>query len=139
DGATAYFDLNRLADLHSEQGEVRPHLYQAPGDEPQERRMKVYRTQEMSLTDVLPVFADLGLEVTVQRPYQLDADGMDVSYIYDFGLRAQDAAVWAGDDERSEEEVAAAFEDAFSAVWSKAAESDRLNSLVLTAGLDWRD
>src|SRR5690606_24198837 len=48
-------------------------------------------------------------------------------------------SVWTGDESRTEEEVAAAFEDAFTAVWSGEAESDRLNSLVLTAGLSWRD
>ena len=93
----------------------------------------------MSLTDVLPVFAHFGLEVTVQRPYELDGEGARTSYIYDFGLRAPGPDVWSGRGGRTEEEVAAAFEDAFTAVWSGAAESDRLNALVLTAGLHWRD
>ncbi|MFX0539223.1 NAD-glutamate dehydrogenase [Ornithinimicrobium sp. Y1847] len=137
DGETGYFDLLRLGELESEGGAVRPHLYRADGDDDAERRMKVYRTEEMSLTDVLPVFADLGLEVTVQRPYELDGAG-GTSYIYDFGLRADSESVWTGQDGRSEADVAAGFEDAFTAVWSGAAESDRLNSLVLTAGLDWR-
>src|SRR5690349_196671 len=34
---------------------------------------------------------------------------------------------------------AAAFEQAFLAIWSGAAEGDSLNSLVLRAGVDWRD
>ena len=137
-GESAYFDLGRLADLHGERQSARPHLYREQGDPEEERRIKVYRREEMSLTDVLPVFAHLGLEVTVQRPYELEPDGGPMSYIYDFGLRAKDAAVWTGGEDRTEEEVAAAFEDAFSAVWGGAAESDSLNGLVLTAGLDWR-
>ncbi|QFG68030.1 NAD-glutamate dehydrogenase [Ornithinimicrobium pratense] len=138
EGEAAFFDLGRLSDLHGEERSARPHLYREDGDPDEERRMKVYRTEEMSLTDVLPVFAHFGLEVTVQRPYELDPDGGPVSYIYDFGLRAKDASVWTGGEDRTEEEVAAAFEDAFSAVWGGAAESDTLNGLVLTAGLDWR-
>ncbi len=138
DGRSAYFDIARLAELADSSASVRPHLYRAQDDDPQERRMKVYRTDEMSLTDVLPVFADLGLEVTVQRPYVLEGPKITTSYIYDFGLRAPAEDVWTGRGERTEEEVAAAFEDAFTAVWSGAAESDQLNSLVLTAGLDWR-
>ena len=137
DGRTAYLDLQRLGQLQEAGATVRPLVYRAEGDAPQERRLKVYRREEMSLTDVLPVFAHLGLEVTVQRPYELQSGG-STAHIYDFGLRARDASVWEGDEHRTEEEVAAAFEDAFTAIWGGAAESDSLNSLVLTAGLDWR-
>ncbi|GAA5161103.1 NAD-glutamate dehydrogenase [Ornithinimicrobium tianjinense] len=136
DGETAYFDMTRLADL--EHGAARPRLYRAEGDDPEERRLKAYRSEEMSLSDVLPVFSHLGLEVTVQRPYELDGAGSGRSYIYDFGLRAPSEAFWTGGEARPEAEVATAFEDAFTAIWSGAAESDSLNALVLTAGLDWR-
>ncbi|WP_130012101.1 NAD-glutamate dehydrogenase [Serinicoccus sediminis] len=140
DGEAAYLDLQRLGELHGSEASARPHVYRGPGDDPTERRLKVYRSEEMSLTHVLPVFADLGLEVTVQRPYELDGSNEDGSsdYIYDFGLRAPAESVWSGGEHRTEDEVAAAFEDAFTAVWGGAAESDTLNSLVLTAGLDWR-
>ncbi|WP_151524299.1 NAD-glutamate dehydrogenase [Serinicoccus kebangsaanensis] len=140
DGEAAYFDLQRLGELHGSAASARPHVYQAEGEAATERRLKVYRSQEMSLTHVLPVFADLGLEVTVQRPYELVGSGEDGSpdFIYDFGLRAPHESVWTGGEHRTEEEVAAAFEDAFTAVWGGASESDTLNSLVLTAGLDWR-
>jgi len=140
DGEAAYLDLQRLGELHGSDASARPHVYRAEGEAATERRLKVYRSEEMSLTHVLPVFADLGLEVTVQRPYELDGSDDDGSsdYIYDFGLRAGSESVWTGGEHRTEEEVAAAFEDAFTAVWGGAAESDTLNSLVLTAGLDWR-
>ena len=140
DGEAAYLDLQRLGELHGSDASARPHVYRAPGEAPTERRLKVYRSEEMSLTHVLPVFADLGLEVTVQRPYELDGSNDDGSpdYIYDFGLRAPSESVWSGGEHRTEDEVSAAFEDAFTAVWGGSAESDSLNSLVLTAGLDWR-
>ncbi|RIK16781.1 MAG: NAD-glutamate dehydrogenase [Acidobacteria bacterium] len=136
-GEAAYFDIGRLAALGGETTAARPHLYRDPQDGPGERRMKLYRTQPVSLTDVLPVFAHFGLEVTVQRPYEVELRS-GPAHIYDFGLRAADESRWTGDEERTEDEVAAAFEDAFVAVWRGAAESDALNSLVLTAGLDWR-
>ncbi|GAA1181450.1 NAD-glutamate dehydrogenase [Ornithinimicrobium humiphilum] len=138
-GHDAFQDIQRLAELHGPAGRTRPRLYRDELDDAAERRMKLYRGEEMSLTDVLPVFAHLGLEVTVQRPYEIDLADGTTSYVYDFGLRASSESVWTGDESRTEEEVAAAFEDAFTAVWSGEAESDRLNSLVLTAGLSWRD
>ncbi|MFK5585025.1 NAD-glutamate dehydrogenase [Serinicoccus sp. LYQ131] len=138
DGAAAYTDLLRLGELHGSRASARPHVYRATEDRPGERRLKVYRAEPMSLTHVLPVFAHLGLEVTVQRPYELQGRDGETDYIYDFALRAADEAVWSGGEHRTEEQVAAAFEDAFTAVWGGDAESDTLNSLVLTADLDWR-
>lgn len=136
-GEDAYFDLTRLAELRGQAGSARPHLYRDPEDGPGERRMKLYRNEEMSLTGVLPVFAHFGLEVTVQRPYEVQGEDW-TSHIYDFGLRATEESRWTGDGQRTVDEDVAAFEDAFIAVWGGVAESDRLNSLVLAAGLDWR-
>src|SRR5690606_2579270 len=46
--------------------------------------------------------------------------------------------VWEGDDNRTAEQVAADFEEAFAVAWSRQGESDNLNSLVLNADLNWR-
>ena len=137
DGSTAYQDISQLAQLAGDQT-PRPRLYAQPEDPAEVRRIKVYRDTEMSLSDVLPVFSHMGLEVTLQRPYRLELEDGTVNYIYDFALRAPSADLWSGDGSRPEEEVARSFEDAFTAVWSGQAESDTLNALVLSAGLDWR-
>ena len=139
DGATAYFDLGRLFELHEHpHSSVRPHLYRAAEESPVERRLKVYRSTELSLTDALPIFADFGLEVTDERPYELTIDPTRTRYIYDFGLRAQQESIWSGGPRADESATSAAFEEAFSRVWDGQVESDTLNSLVLSAGLDWR-
>ncbi len=134
----AFNDLGRLAELDSneELTELRPHLYAESGADPRERRLKLYRRDPLSLTDVLPVCADMGVEVTDERPYQLSGTA-GTAWIYDFGLRADTGEVWV--EPQSEATVAALFEEAFAAVWTRAAESDTLNSLVLTAGLTWRE
>ncbi len=134
----AFGDLGRLAELDSDKElmELRPHLYAESGADSRERRLKLYRRDALSLTDVLPVCADMGVEVTDERPYQLSGTA-GTAWIYDFGLRADTGEVWV--EPGSEAEVAALFEEAFAAVWTRAAESDTLNSLVLTAGLTWRE
>ena len=48
------------------------HSLGAPGDE---RRMKVYTEQELSLSRLLPIFTHLGVEVTDERPYTVDRAG----------------------------------------------------------------
>ncbi|GAB2598802.1 NAD-glutamate dehydrogenase [Pseudactinotalea suaedae] len=130
DPADAVGDLIRLGELSSSGRSV--HL--AAGEGPGERRFKVFSDEPLSLTRVLPVLTDLGVEVVDERPYSIASPGSgrsdDGLHIYDFGLRAR-PEIW--------DEDGAPFEEAFTAVRSGAAESDALNALVLTAGLSWRE
>ncbi|WP_420112917.1 NAD-glutamate dehydrogenase [Pseudactinotalea sp.] len=125
--ADAVGDLIRLGELASSGASV--HL--APGAGPGERRFKVYSDRPLSLTTVLPVLTDLGVEAVDERPYSITSPVHERGdlHIYDFGLRAQ-PELWDADG--------GPFEEAFAAVWSGVAESDSLNALVLTAGLSWR-
>ncbi len=131
----AVTDLKRIEALATPQS-IELNLYHEPGLAGEERRIKVYRHDPLSLTAVLPVFTHMGLEVTDERPYGLTRGGGAGVYIYDFGLRASSATVWGEGAER--EPIRARFQDAFSAVWRGDAESDGFNALVLEAGLTWR-
>ncbi len=129
--AAAVGDIARLESL----GDDRPiavHLYAPDGAEPGVRRLTVASLREYPLTQVLPVLTDLGVDVVDERPYTIRLSDGETRHVSDFGLTVADPALW-GDDVTAE-----AFEDAFRAVWSGAAESDTLNALVLRAGLPWR-
>src|SRR5215218_4158725 len=133
----AVADLRHVVGLETQDESADPamNLYQEPGRPPEERRFKLYRTQPLSLTRVLPAFSNLGVEVVDERPYQLElADGRRV-HVYDFGLRYRGAAGWW----RERAELArAVFQEAFAAVWCGHADNDGFNALVLAAGLSWR-
>jgi glutamate dehydrogenase len=108
-------------------------LYEPVGAAPEERRFKIYRTgAPVSLSAVLPVLQRLGVEVVDERPYELRRADQSRAWVYDFGLRLDPALGDLGDDARER------FQDAFAAVWTDRAENDGFNSLVLRAGLDWR-
>ncbi|NUK12569.1 NAD-glutamate dehydrogenase [Streptomyces lunaelactis] len=111
-------------------------LYEPVGAGPGERRFKIYRGgEQVSLSAVLPVLQRLGCEVVDERPYELRCSDRTTSWIYDFGLRlphAEGNGDYLADDARER------FQDAFSAVWKGEAENDGFNSLVLGAGLSWR-
>ena len=125
-------DLRHIEQL-DESGELRMSLYHLPGSPQGERRLKLYRKGGLSLTSVLPIFTNLGVEVTDERPYELE--GADESvFIYDFGLRADSEDVWTQGTDGARQR----FQDCVGAVWSGAAESDGFNRLVLSAGLNWR-
>ncbi|MGW7353519.1 NAD-glutamate dehydrogenase [Streptomyces sp. NPDC054784] len=109
-------------------------LYEPVGAGPGERRFKIYRTGEpVSLSAVLPVLQALGVEVVDERPYELRCADRSKAWIYDFGLRVPAAQRKEfGDDARDR------FQSAFAAVWTGQAENDGFNTLVFSAGLDWR-
>ena len=82
----------------------------------------------LSLSQVLPMLTSMGVEVLDERPYELD--GLDrPTFVYEFGL--QYAA-------RAARPVRGLFQDAIRAVWDGYNEIDGFNSLVLAAGLTWR-
>ena len=86
----------------------------APGD----YRFKVFRAgPPLTLSHVMPVLHDMGVEVSDERPYTLERPGAPDAWVYDFGLRMPGEAVL---DERQRR----AFEKAFAATWSGRAESD---------------
>ncbi|MFI1095068.1 NAD-glutamate dehydrogenase [Streptomyces sp. NPDC020917] len=108
-------------------------LYEPVGAAPEERRFKIYRTgAPVSLSAVLPVLQRLGVEVVDERPYELRRTDNSRAWVYDFGLRLDPSLGDLGDDARER------FQAAFAATWTDRAENDGFNSLVLRAGLDWR-
>ncbi|MFE7134986.1 NAD-glutamate dehydrogenase [Streptomyces sp. NPDC057638] len=133
----AVADLVHLEELTSSGQNFALSLYEPVGAGPGERRFKIYRTgEQVSLSAVLPVLQRLGCEVVDERPYELRCADRSLAWIYDFGLRMPhtgNGGDYVGDDARER------FQDAFAAVWTGQAENDGFNSLVLGAGLTWRE
>lgn len=104
-------------------------LYQDLDDGQGEARLKVFRIgPALSLSEVLPMLSSMGVEVVDERPYELVGLGRP-TYIYEFGLRYGKALP---DNSRE------LFQDAIRAVWDGRNEIDGFNTLVLGAGLTWR-
>ncbi len=133
---SAVADLAQLEKLTEETG-FSLSLYEPVGAAPEERRFKIYRKGEsITLSAVLPVLNRLGVEVMDERPYELRCSDRSVAWIYDFGLRMPQPKSGSGDhlgDDGRER-----FQEAFAATWTGQAENDGFNSLVLSAGLNWR-
>jgi glutamate dehydrogenase len=89
-------------------------------------RCKLYSANEVSLSDVLPTFERMGAKVVDERPYSVSPAGAPPAWIYDFGLRCPADDLDAVRDR---------FEQAFIDVWRGRLENDRLNGLVLGAGM----
>ncbi|WP_434812342.1 NAD-glutamate dehydrogenase [Microbacterium sp. bgisy189] len=107
-------------------------LYEPEKRNPQLRVLTIATSEQYPLTQVLPILTDLGVDVVYERPNTLTLPDGSTRHLSDFGLTCSETTRWA------DPAWGAAFEDAFGAAWTGAAESDRLGALVLLGRLDWR-
>lgn len=134
-------DFRRLEAL-SGADDLRMSFYDPPdpdsGRRSGERRFKMYvRGEPVTLTRVLPVLQSMGVEVVDERPYEVVPDADNRYWIYDFGLRVKTGLLGDGELPRLDA-LRERFEDGFRASWQGEVEVDRFNSLILAAGLTWR-
>ncbi|MEX0868405.1 MAG: NAD-glutamate dehydrogenase domain-containing protein, partial [Nitriliruptoraceae bacterium] len=85
------------------------------------------RGEAVELSGFIPILESLGLSVLEEVPHRV-ADGDDVRYLHDFGIRA--IGIDPADD-------SARVADAIIACWHGRLAIDGLNAVVVTAGLDW--
>jgi len=124
----AVSDLLRLENIDPADG-IGLELYQLAHAKVGEARFKVFRTGEpLSLSQVLPLFTALGVEVVDERPYGMTT-AKGPAWIYDFGLR------YSGEITDQTREL---FHEAFLACWRGWAEADGFNRLVMAGQLTWR-
>ncbi len=130
---TGVGDLKRLESLDPV-SDLGMNLYEPADAEPGEKRFKIYRSGgDISLSEILPILQRMGVEVTDERPYEIErADGR-LLWLYDFGLRRPSTS-----PDLPVLQVKGLFQEAFAAAWYGQAESDGFNALVILAGLTWR-
>lgn len=93
-------------------------------------RLRLYLTRPRSLTQILPLLHNLGLDVLDQRPYEIRRGTDRTLFLYDLGVNYP-----AGVDPAATSGLLA---DAFGAAMRGDVESDRINTLIIREGVDWR-
>jgi glutamate dehydrogenase len=104
--------------------------YRRPAEGAHLVRCQLLSPTSVSLSAVVPVFEHMGARVVDERPYQVTPSGLSPVWIYDFGLTV---------DPEGLERAGDAFADVFLGGWCGALEDDRLNGLVMAAGLTGRE
>ncbi len=97
-------------------------------------RFKIYRKDApIALSDVLPIFEDLGFKVIDEAgPHRVDLNDQ-VLVIHNFGLETRDGSSVNLSAIRDN------FHATFLKVWQGEVESDGFNALVARTGLAWRE
>ncbi|HEY2658475.1 MAG TPA: NAD-glutamate dehydrogenase [Caulobacteraceae bacterium] len=137
--AEAINDIEVLESLAADEV-VRVRAYRRPNDGPRCFRFKLYRPGGSApLADVLPILERMGLKALVEEGFPIRPAHPE--------NQGEAGLIWAHEfemnDERGEglvfEDIQAAFEAAFVAVWTGATENDAFNRLVLELGVSWRE
>jgi glutamate dehydrogenase len=129
---TAVADIRRLDELPPDGFSL--NLYRPYSAEDTGRRLKIYqRGAPLALSQILPKLQCLGVSVVDERPFTLPATNPDGQpmHVYDFGLQM---AGKPADPQRLKDR----FEGALRAIWEGRVDTDGLNALVVSAGLDWQ-
>ena len=109
-------------------------LYRPLEAGPRMLRAKLFRAgRPLMLSDVLPLFENMGVEVADERPYPIAPRGRDGVWIYDFGL------TYSGGGDLDTGGIRESFQDTFVRAWRGEVENDAYNRLVLGAALTWRE
>ncbi len=86
---SAVIDINRIEQLES-RGEPIMSLYRPLEAPTGIVRCKLFSAAGVSLSDVLPTLENMGARVVDERPYEIEPEGCDSVWIYDFGLRIRE-------------------------------------------------
>jgi len=133
----AVSDIVRLEALGADGhvgGDLAVRLHRSVELPPDSLRCRLYRAgRAIALSDVLPLLQSHGASVMDERPYSVRPHGAPRAWIYDFGLRFSENIVEHISRHRE------LLEESILATWDGRAEIDRLNELVATAGLTWRE
>ena len=129
---SALFDIKRIESLAPDR--IAISLYRPLEAADGVLRAKLFRSgTPLTLSDMLPLFENMGVQVTDERPYELRRHEGAPVWIYDFGL------VYEGAAELETDQMRERFHDAFIRAWEGQVENDGYNKLVLRVGLLWRE
>lgn len=131
----ALFDIQKI-ETALEDGRLQLDLYRPDTLDDHQMRLKIYNPGfPIVLSDVMPILDNMGLRAISELPYEIKPLGaQDPIWIHDFLLeRPSDRPTVVLN------KVKDYFEEAFSRIWYDAMESDKLNRLVLSAEMSWRD
>ncbi|EDP62852.1 NAD-glutamate dehydrogenase [alpha proteobacterium BAL199] len=130
----AIFDIDRIDELGAGR-DLAMNLYRPVGADDDVLHLKLFHFgSPVPLSDVMPMLENMGVRVLSEVPFEIagrnESGGV---WIHDFAMRLRSGA------DVNLAEIKQPFQEAFGAVWTRQMENDGFNSLVLGAGLTWRE
>ncbi|MBD3656463.1 NAD-glutamate dehydrogenase [Marinobacter sp.] len=131
-GRRAAIDLDHISDATTN-NRLCMSFYRALEEDESTLHIKLFYPDEpLPLSDVMPIFDNLGFRVIGEHPFEVTDRNGRVTWIHDFSLQAYSGTVV--DIHR----IKPIFEELFRRVWYGEAENDAFNRLLLTSYMSWR-
>ena len=128
----AMYDIQHVEEVLAT-GKLVVDLYRHRGDERQFHCKILHSGAPVPLSEIMPRLENMGLKVLAEEPYEVQPAGAaSIVRIRDFSLDAEGMQ----DDLAPIKEK---FQETFVRVWSREAENDGFNRLVLAAELEWHE
>ena len=132
DVPSAIHDIGKIEEAVTS-GTLSLELFRSRQDSETIIRLKIYNPKaQVPLSDILPMLENMGFKVIDENPFLISLADTSL-WIRDFQLTALDGRVVDVDS------LKPVFEEALEKVWYDEMENDGFNTLVLKAGLPWRD
>lgn len=129
---TAIADIEKMEEL-TEAAPLGLKFYRKLEDAESEVRFKMFHLgRAVPLSDCMPVLEHMGFRVLEEYPFGISRGDENI-WLHDFYMKSADGR----DIDLSE--LRSKLEETFAAVWSEEADDDRLNRLVLLAGISVRE
>lgn len=129
----AVLDIHHM-EILGEKNPLGMSLYRALEEPSENFRLKLYHYQSsIPLSDVIPVLENMGLRILGEHPYEINKLDSESIWIHDFSVSLISKKVINLD------KIKQNFELAFRQVCNSKVDSDKFNTLVLSAGMNWRE
>ena len=126
----ALYDIRHIESVIST-GELVVDLYRHRSDSRQFHCKIIHAGPPVPLSEIMPRLENMGLKVLAEVPYEVQPLGAP------FAVRIRDFSLDAEGMQDDLTPIKEKFQDAFIRVWTRQAENDGFNRLVLTAELNW--
>ena len=125
-----------ISDIEHTIANQRPHLnlYRDAGMADDQLMFKLMNPDSaIALSNVIPIFENMGLFIDSERPYKVHRDDSKSTWLHDFGMRYRRKGI------TNLARIREPFQQAFDQIWQGQIENDGFNELVLCAELRVRE
>ncbi|RRJ84965.1 NAD-glutamate dehydrogenase [Aestuariirhabdus litorea] len=127
----AVSDIHRIESITPERP-ISTHLSRPLGSFNELHFKVVGQGDTMALSDVLPILEHMGVRVLSARPYKIRSAGDKQFWILDFQISV------SSERDLDDPELKEQFQQCFARTYRGELENDGFNSLIISAGLSWR-
>jgi len=133
DSSSAVYDIGKIEEAKASQS-LALELFSSKAEGDAFVHLKIYNpNEEIALSDILPMLENAGFKAIEEQPFLITPHGSSPVWIRDVKLKI------AGDKAMALASVKPLIEELLLKVWRGEMDNDRLNTLALKAGLNWRE